>query len=114
VFALPGNPVSAFVSFEVFVRPALRRMLAAEPVHRPIVRATLTAEVLAPPGKRAYLRGRLDVRDGAYVVTPVGGAGSHLMSGLVSANCLLIVPEDATAVAAGQPVDVVVLERRHA
>lgn len=114
VFCLPGNPVSAYVSFEVFVRPALRRMLGAEPVHRPQVRAALTAPVSSPPGKRSYLRGRLDVVDGVYAVTPVGGPGSHLVTALAHANALIVIPEEATSLEAGQPVAVMVLERRQA
>ncbi len=112
IFGLPGNPVSAFVSFEVFVRPALRRMLGAEPINRPQVSATLTAPLRAPAGKRAYARARLSMRDGARVVTPVGGAGSHLVVGLAAANALVVVPEEVTEVPAGETVRVLVLERR--
>ncbi|MDQ1688128.1 MAG: molybdopterin molybdotransferase [Frankiaceae bacterium] len=112
IFCLPGNPVSAYVSFEVFVRPALRRMLGMEPVFRPQVRAALTAGVESPAGKRSYLRGRLEVVDGVYAVTPVGGTGSHLVAALAQANALIVVPEDATSVESGQPVAVMVLERR--
>jgi molybdopterin molybdotransferase len=112
IFGLPGNPVSAFVSFEVFVRPALRRMLGAEPISRPQVSATLTAPLRAPAGKRMFARGRLSVRDGARVVTPVGGSGSHLVAGLAAANALVVVPEEVTSVPAGATVSVLVLERR--
>ena len=112
VFGLPGNPVSAFVSFEVFVRPALRRMLGAEPVHRPQVPAVLTRPVRAPEGKRGFPRARLEWRDGTATVTPVGGAGSHLVAGLAAANALVVVPEEVTEVAAGERVTVMLLERR--
>jgi molybdopterin molybdotransferase len=112
IFCLPGNPVSAYVSFEVFVRPALRRMLGMEPVFRPQVRAALTDRVQSPPGKRSYLRGRLDVVDGVYAVTPTGGSGSHLVAALARANALIVVPEDTTVLEAGQPATVMVLERR--
>ncbi len=111
-FGLPGNPVSAFVSFEVFVRPALRRMLGVEPLHRPMVRATLDTTLRKAPGRRQYARGWLSVRDGAYVVAPVGGPGSHLLAGYAAANCLVVVPEEVTEVAAGSPVQVMMLERR--
>src|SRR5207248_2515076 len=60
-FGLPGNPVSAYVSFEVFVRPAIRRMLGVEPIHRPTVRARLAAPLSSPPGKRTYARARMTV-----------------------------------------------------
>src|SRR5581483_1556550 len=73
-FGLPGNPVSAYVSFEVFVRPALRRMLGVEPLSRPIVRARTSESLRSPDGKRSYLRGWLSVEKGTYTVRPVGGA----------------------------------------
>ena len=114
LFALPGNPVSAFVSFEVFVRPALRRMIGVEPLERPQVRAVLKDAVTSPAGKQQYLRGWLDVEDGRYVVRPVGGAGSHLLHGLSQANSFIVLPEDVTAVAEGDPVTVMLLERRSA
>jgi len=112
VFGLPGNPVSALVSFEVFVRPALRRMLGAAQVHRPVVSAVAAETLRSPVGKRSYLRVRLEVRDGAYVVTPVSGPGSHLVAGLARANALAVLPEAVDEVAAGSPVQVMVLERR--
>jgi molybdopterin molybdotransferase len=112
VFGLPGNPVSALVSFEAFVRPALRRMIGAPVVTRPVISAVTSADLTSPPGKRSFLRVRLDVKDGAYVVTPVSGTGSHLVAGLARANAFAVMPEDVERVAAGQPVQVMVLERR--
>lgn len=112
VFGLPGNPVSALISFEVFVRPALRRMLGAEPLERPRVSAVTTQPLTSTKGKRSFLRVHLEVRKGAYVVTPVSGSGSHLLAGMSRANALAIVPEEVEAVAAGDPVTVLVLERR--
>jgi molybdopterin molybdotransferase len=64
-------------------------------------------------GRRQYARGWLDVEDGKYVVTPVGGQGSHLVGDLAHSNCLIVVPEDVAQVADGAPVDVMVLERRN-
>jgi molybdopterin molybdotransferase len=112
VFGLPGNPVSALVSFEAFVRPALRRMLGAPYVSRPVVSATALEELRSPQGKRSFLRVRLEVRDGAYVVTPVSGAGSHLVAGLARANALAVVPDEVEQIPAGSPVQVMMLERR--
>ena len=112
IFGLPGNPVSAMVSFEAFVRPALRRMLGAEPLERPRVRALTTEPLRSSRGKRSFLRVHLEVRDGAYVVTPVSGPGSHLLAGMARANALAVVPEDVEQVAAGQAVTVMMLERR--
>ncbi|MFD3452733.1 gephyrin-like molybdotransferase Glp [Streptomyces sp. NPDC058691] len=107
--ALPGNPVSAYVSFELFVRPAIRTLMGVEPVHRPSLRAVCTTAVASSPkGKRQFLRGRHEAAAGT--VTPVGGAGSHLVGALAHANSLIVVPEDVTEIAAGSEVDVVLLD----
>ena len=92
IFTLPGNPVSAFVSFEVFVRPVLRRMLDLEPLHRATVRAVLMQSVDSPAGKRQYLRSSLAVEDGRYVVRPVGGTSSHLLSTLAQSESSGMIP----------------------
>lgn len=112
IFTLPGNPVSAYVSFQVFVRPALRRMAGLEPNPLDTVRARLAEPLTSPQGKRSFARARLaDGEDGGRVVTPVGGHGSHLLADLAAANSLVVVPEEATEIAAGQEVDVLALEQ---
>jgi len=111
-FGLPGNPVSAYVSFEVFVRPVIRRMLGVDPITRPIVRARLTDPVSSPMGKRSFARGWLSVADGKYVVRPVGGSGSHLIASLSQANAFIVVPDRSTQLDADSTVDVMMLERR--
>lgn len=111
IFALPGNPVSAFVSFEVFVRPALRRLLGADALHRPLTRAVIDSPLRSPAGKRQYARARFRPGD-ASQVSLVGGPGSHLIGSLAHANALVVVPEEVTSVDAGDGVDVLVLERR--
>jgi molybdopterin molybdotransferase len=112
VFGLPGNPVSALVSFEMFVRPAIRTMLGAFPIERPRVQAITDVALDSPPGKRSFLRVSLEVRDNAYRVRPVSGPGSHLLAGMARANALAVVPEGVTRIEAGSPVEVLVLERR--
>lgn len=112
IFALPGNPVSALVSFEVFVRPALRRMLGAEPISRPTVSAVATAPMRSGKGKRQYVRAVLSAQDDRYLVEPVGGSGSHLMGAMAAANGLVVIDEDVTEVAAGSLATVMMLERR--
>jgi len=111
IFCLPGNPVSTFVSFEAFVLPALRRLMGLTPHARPAVTARLEtsdgAPMRSPAGRRQYMRGRY--ADGA--VTPVGSPASHMLGGLADANCLLVVPEDATEVAPGADVEVLLIER---
>ncbi|RLU94635.1 molybdopterin molybdenumtransferase MoeA [Streptomyces griseocarneus] len=106
LFALPGNPVSAYVSFELFVRPALRALMGLEPVDRTTVRAVCADPVESSPrGRRQFLRGRYE--DGR--VTLVGGAGSHLVKSLADANALIVVPEDTTSVEADTELDVILL-----
>jgi molybdopterin molybdotransferase len=106
VITLPGNPVSSFVSFEVFVRPALRRALGHTAPDRLRVPARLSSALTSPPGRRQYMRGRYD----AGQVSQVGGPGSHLVAHLSRANCLVVVPEDVTELPAGAEVDVVLIE----
>ncbi|MGL5825784.1 MAG: molybdotransferase-like divisome protein Glp [Nocardioides sp.] len=115
VFALPGNPVSAYISGEVFVVPAIRQMMGLEPRHRPLVAAELTRSVTSPSGRRQFLRGAYvgltSVGGPAARVTPVGGHGSHLLGGLARANALIVIDEDTTEVAAGEIVQVLDLDR---
>ncbi len=110
IFTLPGNPVSAYVSFEVFVLPALRRLMGKTPYSRPFARARLTHGVSSPEGRRQFLRGSYEVGRGGPTVSPVGGPGSHLVGELASANALIVVPEDDTSVAAGEMVQVLALD----
>ncbi|WP_327429385.1 molybdotransferase-like divisome protein Glp [Streptomyces sp. NBC_01236] len=107
LLALPGNPVSSYVSFELFVRPAIRALMGLKDVHRPTTRATLNADkaLTSPAGRRQFLRGTY--ADGE--VTPVGGAGSHLVAALAHADALIVVPEDDTSVEPGAEVEVVLL-----
>jgi len=106
VVTLPGNPVSAFVSFEVFVRPVLRAAMGMPVPDRPRVQARLIADVVSPAGKRQFLRGFF----AAGQVSQVGGPGSHLLAHLARANCLVVIPEDTEQMAAGDTVDVWLLE----
>ncbi len=111
IFTLPGNPVSSYVSFEVFVLPALRKMMGRKVLSRPMMRATTSAPLSSFQGKRQYVRARYEVgREGA-TVTPVGGHGSHLVGDLSEANSLVVLAEQQTTVAPGQPVPVLLLDR---
>lgn len=112
IFTLPGNPVSAMVSFEVFVRPVLRKMWGETSLHRHSVMAEASTEWGSPPGKRQFVRARLERRaDGSALVTPVGGQGSHLVADLAEATCLAVVPEEVTKVSTGDPLSCLVLDR---
>jgi molybdopterin molybdotransferase len=110
IFTLPGNPVSAYVSFEVFVRPVIRRMLGHQRIYRPVVRAVLADPIVSPRGRRQFARGHLAVEDGRYVVRPAGGQGSHMLGALAKANALVVIPEDVTEVKAGTAVAVLRLD----
>ena len=112
IFTLPGNPVSAYVSFEVFVRPVIRQLLGAKTIYRPEVRASSLTGFTSPAGKRQFARGALGVEEGRYVVTPLDGQGSHRVRDLAHANSLIVVPEDVTEVPEGGTVKVMVMERR--
>ncbi|GAA1521208.1 gephyrin-like molybdotransferase Glp [Nocardioides humi] len=104
VVCLPGNPVSSLVSFEVFVRPALRAVAGLPRTTRPVVHAALTEAIESVPGKRQLRRGRLDRAAGT--VRPWGPPGSGFLGWLAGADCLLDIPADVTAVGAGEPVAV--------
>jgi molybdopterin molybdotransferase len=105
VFGLPGNPVSSFVTFALFARPALRALQgAAEPLP-PRERATLT-EAVPRRGRTQALRVRLDARDGVVRATPSGGQGSHVTATLASADALAFVDGGEGRLAAGEQVPV--------
>jgi len=114
LIVLPGSPVAAYVGFEVFVRPVLRRMLGAEPLDRPTVRASLIGDVTSAPASREYLPARLEVDGGRYVVSVLGGRGTHQIAALAAANAMVVVPEEVTRLTEAEAVTVVVLERRAA
>lgn len=125
LFGLPGNPVSTFVTFELFVRPAIRRLagLPDDRLVRPIDQAILLDAASKSPGRRAFLRVVAErdavgapVRDaeGRVHVRLAGGAsgqGSHVLSALALADGLAIVPETTDTLAAGSPVNLWWLNR---
>ena len=108
VVALPGNPVSSHVSFEVFVRPVLRAALGHPHPDRPRITAPLAAALTSTAGRRQFRRGVLDAVAGT--VREVGGPPSHLLAALARADCFFVVPEEVTELAAGVPVEVWLLE----
>ena len=111
ILTLPGNPVSSYVSFEVFVVPAIRRLMGRLPYRRPMVRALCSTGFSSAPGREQYVRGRFDIDDLGAHVTPVGGHGSHLMGDLAEANALIVVAAETTEVRGGDRVQVLVLDR---
>ncbi|MEU7694132.1 molybdopterin molybdotransferase MoeA [Microbispora hainanensis] len=105
IFTLPGNPVSSFVSFVLFVKPALRAMQGLPAGPPATARAALTGPVRSPAGKRSYLRAVLTGES----VAPVTGQGSHQLAALAGANALIVVPEDETSLPEGAEVEVIPL-----
>ncbi|WP_285506499.1 gephyrin-like molybdotransferase Glp [Actinokineospora sp. NBRC 105648] len=108
VVTFPGNPVSAALSFELFLRPALLSALGHTVVDRPRVRATATAAMTSPPNRVQYRRGRHDA--GTVEVVPVGGPGSHLLAAFAASNCLIEIPDGVSEVRAGDEVDLILLD----
>ncbi|MEJ6553711.1 molybdopterin molybdotransferase MoeA [Microbacterium esteraromaticum] len=112
LFGLPGNPVSAAVSFEVFVRPALLHMQGRDGIHRHGLRLPAAVEWRTPPGRRQYLPAVVDRSDPAHpTVRPAtaGGSGSHLSVGLGAAEAYAIIPAEVEQVSAGDLIDVMEL-----
>ncbi len=107
IFTLPGNPVSAYVSFQVFARPAIGALQAYDGLGLESVTAGLTAPLRSPPGRRSFLRGVLDRSRGR--VTPLTGQGSHQVATLGKANALIVVPEWVVQMAEGDAAEVLVL-----
>jgi len=107
IFTLPGNPVSAYVSFQIFVRPAIGALQAYDGLGLEMIRAELTGPLRSPRGRRSFLRGVLDRPAGQ--VAPLTGQGSHQVATLGKANALIIVPEGTAQMAAGETADVLVL-----
>jgi molybdopterin molybdotransferase len=106
VIGLPGNPVSAFVSFEVFVRPVIRSLQGRRDVQRPVVHAVAAEPLRSTPGKRSYLRVRLAREGERWLAKPTGHQGSHVVSSIARADGLAVIDEDVLEVPAGEQVRV--------
>ncbi len=120
LFGLPGNPVSGFVTFELFVRPAIRRLGGHRRVLRPTDRGVLLEPVAKAAGRRAFIRAvaRRDAADvpvrdadGRIPVVLAGRQGSHVLSALAAADALAVIPEAVDALPAGAPVDLIWIDR---
>jgi molybdopterin molybdotransferase len=109
VIGLPGNPVSALVTFELFVRPLLRAMLGLSGSGRPVLRAVATERIGKDVQRRAYLRVRVHSTPDGYVAEPAGGQGSAQLRPLAAANALLVVPEGVPAAEPGRVHDALLL-----
>lgn len=106
---LPGNPVSAMVSFERFARPAILKMAGRRDLERPAVTARLMEDIHSD-GRESYIRAVVSRDDHGYVAMTTGSQGSHLMTSMVRANALLIVPEGVIQVARGTELTALMID----
>ena len=104
MLGMPGNPVSVMVSFEIFARPAILRMLGQADLDLPAIDATLTDEIMSKDERRHYVRVRIGVEDGRYVASLTGAQGSGILNSMVKGNGLAIIPADWTHAPAGSRV----------
>jgi molybdopterin molybdotransferase len=107
---LPGNPVSSMVSFELFGRPAIFKMLGRSDWQRPVVRAIAEEPIPNTDGRRVFARAILTTRDGRYHVALTGPQGSGILTSMAVANALAVVPEDVPGVRPGEEVDAILLD----
>ena len=110
VFGLPGNPVSAMMTFEQFARPALRRMTGHARLHRPLVRAVLSETLSKSAGRLHFVRVSLEREGERVLARPTGSQSSGVLRSMALATGLLIFPAEATELAAGEPVQVQLLD----
>jgi molybdopterin molybdotransferase len=111
VFCLPGNPVASMVTAELFLRPAIRKMLTHPRIARETVVATLTEPVAVRKGYRTFVRAVVRRERGERIVSTTGPQGSGILRSMSRANAFIVVPEDADHLEAGQRVEVMLLDR---
>lgn len=109
LFGLPGNPVSVMVSFEQFVRPALRKMMGFRELFRPEVTAILDSPLGRKTGRTEFIRVVVEWRDGAYHARATGPQGSGILRSMVLGNGLAALPEDVGRLESGDEVSVQLL-----
>ncbi len=110
VFGLPGNPVSSVISFEEFVRPSLLKMMGHRQVLRPVVEAILQEEIKKTDGRRHFVRAFISFKEGSYLATTTGDQGSGILTSLLKANGLIVIPEDQGIARVGEKVKVQLLD----
>jgi molybdopterin molybdotransferase len=106
---LPGNPVAAYVSFELFARPLILRQLGHAVLDKPTIRARLAERVQNGGGRQHYVRALVTAGPDGPIVRPTGEQGSGVLTALTRANGLLVIPEGVEALAADAPVEVEML-----
>ena len=110
IFGLPGNPVSSMVSYELFARAGLRSMMGfKEPIRTAIKGIAANSISRRTDGKIHYVRVIAEHENGATVVYPVSGQGSHMLASMARSNALAVLP-DGAGCEAGEQVDVLLLD----
>jgi len=107
---LPGNPVSSMVTFELFARPAMLKMMGKKNLEKPTIEATLQDRVVNTDGRRIFARARVEKRGSEYLARLTGPQGSGILTSMAMANGLVVVPEDRPTVEVGEKVKVLVLD----
>ena len=107
---LPGNPVSSMITFELFGRPAIFKMLGKGGWQRPTVRAVAEDRIVNTDGRRVYARAIVSQRDGRYYASLTGPQGSGILTSMAQANALAVVPEEVSAVEVGDEVECLLLD----
>lgn len=110
LLGLPGNPVSAMVSFELFARPAILKMLGKTRLKKPIIEATLVNAIQSRDNRRHFLRVMVEDREGEYLARLTGDQGSGILLSMVHAQGLAIIPEDVDHLPAGTRVSVIMMD----
>ena len=110
LFGLPGNPVAVMVTFYHFVRGALLHMMGRSDVELPLLRAKSQAPMRKKPGRTEFQRGILEQRNGEWSVRSTGAQGSGILRSMSEANCFIVLGHEQGAVAAGDYVDVMLMD----
>lgn len=114
VFALPGNPVSTSLSFELYVRPALRKMMGHLRLFRPTVHAVLTEDINKKAGRRNFIRGVVTRKGETLYAATTGAQGSGILRSMSAANGIIVLPEDTDHAKVGETVEVYLLDAEEA
>jgi molybdopterin molybdotransferase len=112
VFGLPGNPVSVAVAFFLFVRPALRKLQGAKLLELPRAQAICTGRVKGAPPRRSHQPGRLRITEGTAQIEPLRWSGSGDLVGFMTANALIVIPEETAVVEPGQLTEIILLSEQ--
>ena len=112
VFGLPGNPVSSLVSFILYVRPTLLKMMGHESLFMPVVRAKLAHDMRTAPGLKEFIRCRLEEEDGRFLASSTGTQSSGVLRSLSLAQALVVAREDQTMLRKGSHAPAILLDHR--